>query len=102
MRGCKMSKVIDQMNFNYYNTGSSNLALILLGIEKASINNGTYSQMQALFDREILSSKCFSDDKHADMDNLLIFNANLKNAYMRSEEMISEETIIDSEHSRIR
>lgn len=86
-----MDRVIDKMNFNYYNRESSDLAIILLGIEKVSLNNGTYNKMRELFDREILSSKCFSDGKHDDMDNLITFNTNLKNAmYMQPEEPTKE------------
>lgn len=86
-----MGRVIEQMNFNYYNRDFSGLAKIFLGIEKVSMNNGTYSQMQELFEREILSSKCFSDGKHKDMDNLITFNTNLKNAmYMQPEEPTKE------------
>lgn len=98
MWGCKMGKIMEQMNFNYYNRGDSDLAKILLGIEKVSLSNGSYSQMQGLFAREILSSKCFSDEKHQDMDNLINFNANLKNAmYMQQDEYSRED-----EHSRTR
>lgn len=98
MWGCKMGKIIEQMNFNYYNRETSDLAKILLGIEKVSLNNGTYSQMQELFEREILSSRCFNDSKHEDMDNLITFNANLKGAmYMQT-----EEPTIEDEYSRTR
>lgn len=91
-----MGKVIEQMNFHYYDKTNSSLAQILLGIEKVSLNNGTYMQMSELFDREIPSSKCFSDSSHKDMDNLIKFNGSLNNAiHMQADENIQEET-----HSR--
>ena len=75
-----MDKIIPDMNFNYYNQNSSNLAQTLLELEKISLNNGTYQQMAELFEREIPSSKCFSDDNHKEIDNFITFNKNMKKA----------------------
>lgn len=68
-----MGKIIEGMNFNYYNQESSNLAQTLLELYKVSLGNGTYSKMSELFKREIPSSKCFKDEKHRELDNLINF-----------------------------
>ncbi len=91
-----MGKAIAVMNFNYYDREKSNLAQILLEIYKASVNNGTYARMSELFDREVLSSKCFLDDKHADMDYLITFNNSLKSMYSISQ----EETVMEETHRK--
>lgn len=73
MRGCKMGKIIEGMNFNYYNKEASNLAETLLELYKVSISNGSYLKMHEIFKREIPSSNCFNDSKHKEMDNLINF-----------------------------
>lgn len=91
-----LGKVIEQMNFHYYNQENSSLAQIFLGIEKASLENGTYDRMSKIFDREILSNNCFSDSNHKDMDNLIKFNRSLKGAMSAQ----IDETIQEETHSR--
>lgn len=89
-----MEKIIPAMNFNYYDKDSSNLAQNLLEMSKVSLNNGTYSKMSALFDREVPSSKCFNDDKHKEIDNFITFNRNMQKAIIsiETDNMELEET----------
>lgn len=91
-----MGKIIDAMNFNYYNSNQENslLAPILLDIFKVSIHNGTYPRMAEIFKREIPTSKCFNDERHKDMDHLVNFCNTMEKA-MRdiptNDNVISEE-----------
>lgn len=91
-----MGKVIAEMNFNYYKQESSDLAQVILEIYKVSLKNGTYPKMIDVFEREIPTSKCFSDSKHNDLDNLVTFHNTVK-------KMVSNEIVNSDEeiHARV-
>lgn len=93
-----MGKIIEGMNFNYYNQESSNLAQTLLELYKVSLGNGTYSRMSEVFQREIPSSKCFKDTNHKELDNLINFCKAMDNAIDATS--INESYIEENVHGR--
>lgn len=69
-----MERVTDLMDYNYQNQVSnknaqSNLVQIILGIAKASINDGSFSRMADIIKRELPVDK----ERHPGLTNLKAF-----------------------------
>ena len=97
LKDAGLEETIEQMNFNYYDKENSNLAQIILGIEKVSFHNGTSQRMLDVIESGTLSSKCFGDSKHNDMDNVAKFNESIRQAINA---MSLDEPIIEDNPSK--